>query len=186
MDRGRWRDERAAALRGYRWPSICRNVWCRDERSPTHRMLAETFFPPGPFSISYLRFDSRSDRCCDLVLYLKYILELTVVLFCPDLLSAFGFHQLRRDADARSDPADAALDNVVHAEVVPDPAHVAAVSLEGKRRTASDNEERAVLGERCNDVFCYAVRKVLLLGITAEIVKWKNCDARLTARLGQR
>ena len=127
-------------------------------------MLAKTPFPPGPFSIPDLRFDSRSDRRCDLVLYVKYILELTVVLFCPDLLSAFRLHQLRGDADAQPDPADAALDNVVGAEVVPDPADVIAVPLESKRRIASDNEERAVFGKRRNDVFGDAVRKVLCSG----------------------
>src|SRR5262249_55560985 len=103
------------------------------EEIPRIKCLRRLPFRQSSFGIPNLGFDPGSDRCCNVILYLKYVLKLTVVLFCPDLLPAFCLHQLRRNPHARPNPADTTSDNVVGAEVAPNMAGIAAASHQRKR-----------------------------------------------------
>jgi hypothetical protein len=95
---------------------------------------------------------SISDRCRlgstipttrDLVLEVENVLERAVVFLGPEMRTALGFEELRRDADAVAGPPHSALDYIAHAELAPDLTDVDRLALVGessncgRSRTAS-------------------------------------------------
>ena len=69
---------------------------------------------------------------CHLVLDGKDVLKRSVVTFGPDVVSVGRIDQLRRDTDAVSHLAHAALEHVAHAELAPDLAYVDGLALVGE------------------------------------------------------
>jgi len=70
-----------------------------------------------------LGFDLAGDRGCDstaeFFFQAEQVLQLGIVAFAPDLVTARSFDQLYRDADAIQRFADAALDYVIDLQIPP-------------------------------------------------------------------
>ncbi|MNO51667.1 hypothetical protein D3C76_420660 [compost metagenome] len=77
--------------------------------------------------------------------------------------------QLGVDPHAPRGASCAALQQVAHAEVLGDLAHVHRLSLEGEGRVAGDDEQAGGPRQVGDQVFGQAVREGFLLGIVAEI-----------------
>ena len=86
--------------------------------------------------------------------------------------------ELRRDADAVSGLAHAALEHIARAELPPGLAHVDVLALVGEARIARDDVEAGELRERGQDVVDESVGEELLLRIVAHVGERKHGDRR--------
>src|SRR5437773_11416331 len=84
--------------------------------------------------------------------------------------------QLRGHAHLLAIAAHAAFDNVAHAELAPDLAHIAAFALELEDRGACDDLELRHLGEHVQEFFGHAVREIILVGFAAHVGKGQDGD----------
>ena len=95
-----------------------------------------------------------------------------------------GVDQLRGDADALAQAANAAFDDILHAELAAHALHVdilAAIAERGVARQHMQVPEARQLGD---DVFGDAVAEILLLDIAAHAGEGQDGDGWLVARRG--
>src|SRR6516225_7435541 len=83
----------------------------------------------------------------------------------PDVIAGFGLDQLRCDAQTITALADAAFEDIAHAELAADLFYADGAALVGKTRIERDNKEPPQLGQRGGDVLDHAVGKNFLLWI---------------------
>ena len=84
--------------------------------------------------------------------------------------------QLRGHAHLLAIAAHAAFDNVAHAELAPDLAHIAAFALELEDRGACHDLELRHLGEHVQELFGHAVGEIILVGFAADVREWQDGD----------
>lgn len=92
------------------------------------------------------------------------------------MLAAQRIDQLRVDAHAPSGAPGAAFQQVAHAKLPGDGAHVHGLALVGKDRVARDDKEARDPGEIGDQVFGQAVGERVLLGIAAQIDEGQHGD----------
>ena len=99
-----------------------------------------------------------------LVLNFEKPLDAAVEPLAPQVIAWNGIDQLRRDANPAAHLADASLDDVAHAELARDPAHVHGLVAILKRRVPGDDEQRAGARQFGDDVLGDAVGEILRTG----------------------
>ena len=90
----------------------------------------------------------------------------------------FGLDQLAGHAHMVAGPAHAALEHVAHAEVTADGLHVDRLALVDECRVARDHEQPLDARQSGDDLRDHPVGEILLLSITAQIVKRQHGDRR--------
>src|SRR6185503_5346619 len=85
--------------------------------------------------------DPRRNHRSDLILYNRDLTELAVELIRPNVPAALGLDETCPDPNTRAQSPDAALDDVVRAEIQTDAARIRVLSLEHEARTARDDEQ---------------------------------------------
>ena len=85
------------------------------------------------------------------------------------MIAAHRVDELCVDAHAPRGASCAALQQVAHAKVLGDPAHVHRLSFVGKGRVAGDDEQAGDPGQVGDQVFGQPIREGFLLGIVADI-----------------
>jgi hypothetical protein len=149
------------------------------EKVPGLQGLWRYPFRAQAFRRADARFDARGYGRRDLVLHLEHLFEGAVILLGPDQSPSLGFNQVNRDTELLTELADAALHDVVRAELPTDVSNITTAALEGEGGVARNDEQRAVLGQEGDDVLTDTVRKVILLRVTAHVVKWEHGHGRL-------
>src|SRR4051794_3011162 len=86
--------------------------------------------------------------------------------------------ELYRDAYALAASTDTALDNVTNTKLLGDLFNVNRLRLVREGRIASDDEEPAQFGKRCDDVLADAVGKIFLFRVTTHVDEWKHGNGR--------
>ncbi|MNM99811.1 hypothetical protein D3C81_1123810 [compost metagenome] len=109
------------------------------------------------------------DLAGDLVLHGEDIVQAAIEAFRPQMIAAYCVDQLGVDAHAPRGASCAALQQVAHAEVLCDPAHVHRLALVGESRVAGDDEQAGDPGQVGDQVFGQPIREGFLLGIVADI-----------------
>src|SRR5437763_15854864 len=85
-------------------------------------------------------------------------------------------NQLRGHAHLLAIAAHAAFDNVAHAELAPDLAHIAAFALELEDRGACHDLELWHLGKHVQELFGHAVGEIILFVFAADVGKRQDGD----------
>ena len=93
--------------------------------------------------------------------------------------SVLRVDQLAGDPHPIARPADAALEDVAHAELAADLLDVDGFALVGETRIARDDEEPADARECGDDLLDHAVGEVFLFRIAAHIREGQHRDRRL-------
>ena len=126
----------------------------------------------GPLTLGALNLgaaeiwlDDSDDAMRDLVLQIAHVLDRAVVPIRPQVRARLGFEQLRRDTQARSRFANAALQHVTHAQFAPDLPDVDRLALVDEARIASDHEQPFDSRKPGDDVLDNPVDKIFLLGV---------------------
>lgn len=97
----------------------------------------------------------------------------------PDLDAGLGLDQFAGQSHAVSEAPDAAVQDVAHAKLPCDAAHVRAPVAVMEARIAGDDEEPAILRQRRHDVFRDALGKVVFVGIARQVAEGQHRDRRL-------
>ena len=112
----------------------------------------------------------------DLILQLKYILNLTVKSIGPKMRTCERVDQLSRDTYLQTGFSDAAFENLSDAKFAPHLLAVDRFALVGKTRIARDHEQGLETRQCGDDVLDHAVGKIFLLRVTAHILERHHCD----------
>ena len=123
-----------------------------------------------------LRLDRGDDRLRDLVLHREDVGELAVVTFGPEMAAGGDVVELRGDADAVAVLADAALDDIAHAELFRDLTQMNRAALVDEARVACDHEQPSQPREAGDDVFGDPIGEVFVLGVAAHVGKGEDGD----------
>ena len=126
-----------------------------------------------------LRQDRTNDPVRDLVLKLEDIFHFAIVFVRPQMDAVRGIDQLPGDTNPVGDLSHAALEDISHAELACDSAHVDRFTFEGETRIARDDEEPALPGQARNNVLGQPVGEVFLFRIAAHVLKGQHGDRRL-------
>src|SRR6516162_1291178 len=124
------------------------------------------------------RLDRGGDTRGDIVLHREYVGQIPVVTLGPEMGTGGCIDKLAADAHPLSGPAQATLEDIADTKVAADLLWVDGFSFIGECRIAGDDKKPAPFRQRCDDVLGNAVDKILLLGITTDIVKRKNSNRR--------
>ena len=151
-------------------------AWARATSSQAPRSSGERESARTPSAASRLGFDGTGDAAGDFVLQGKDVADLAVVPFGPVMAAGQRIDELRRDAQPRARPADAAFEYIAHAEIARDPLHVDCPALVDECRVAGDDEQPADAGEPGDQILGDAIGKVLLFGIAAHIGERQHRD----------
>ena len=129
-----------------------------------------------------LQLQGVGNRRRNLVLDGEDVGHLAVVALRPQVRAVGSQNELRRHTDAAAGAADAALEDVRHAERVRDPADVLVLAFERKRRRARNHLEAGHLRERVDDLVREAVAEILVVRIPAHVGERQHgdggCDMR--------
>ena len=132
--------------------------------------------------------DPGRDGARHLALQREHVLQVALVALGPELRLVAGLDQLGGDADPAGVVADAALDDVVHAQVAPDRGDVAARALVPHRRGARDH--RQALGLQASELGDHLLgqpfAEVLLLGVAAQVLERQHRELHAPGRRGPR
>lgn len=90
--------------------------------------------------------------------------------------SSGRLNKLPSDANAIAGFSDATFEHIAHSKLAADLFDIDSVALVGKAGVPSYHEEPTRFGKRSDDVLGNSVGKVFLFGITAHVLKCKNCD----------
>src|SRR6516225_12390159 len=83
-------------------------------------------------------FDRANDAQGNLVLHRENVVERAIVALGPDMPAAPRLDQLCRQTDAVASLAQAAFEDIAHAELAADLLHVDGAAFEGKGRVAGE------------------------------------------------
>ena len=92
-------------------------------------------------------------------------LKLPVVTFGPDMIAVGAVDQLGGNTHPPAGLAHAALEHITDVQVRCDLANIGRLALVGKGRIAGGDAQRREARQGDDDIFGYAVGKILLLGI---------------------
>jgi hypothetical protein len=84
--------------------------------------------------------------------------------------------QLACDTNAARSTADAAFQHIANAKLSANLTYIYRTALVGEGRVASDHKQPSGAGECCGDVLGNTIRKILLLQVTAYVLKWQNSN----------
>src|SRR6516162_2979460 len=115
------------------------------------------------------RRNSDRYRLGNLVLYRENIGKLAVIALGPNMLSGLRLDQLYSDADAIDGLAQAAFENITHAQIAADLLHVDDTVLVGERRIAGDDEQGRIARQCGDHVLGNPVREELLIRVATHI-----------------
>ena len=90
--------------------------------------------------------------------------------------SVLRVDQLAGDPHPIARPADAALEDVAHAELAADLLDVDGFALVGKGAVASDDEQRLEARQRSDNVLHDAVGEIFLVGIATHVLERQHGD----------
>src|SRR6516225_1506439 len=90
----------------------------------------------------------------------------------PEMHTALGLDQLRRDPEPTRALPHRTFKHVSHAQFAPDLFHIDGLALVSETRIACDDEQPADAGEGGDDLLDHAVREIFLVGIAAQVRKW--------------
>src|SRR5829696_455356 len=128
---------------------------------------------PGPFDFGL--FQLGSDRANDtrsyLILQGEYIPEFTFESVRPEMRAGSRIDKLTGDAHLAACFTDAAFQDVAHPELTPDVLHIDESAVVSEAGDPSDDEQLLETGHRGDDLFHHSVGEILLIGITAHVLK---------------
>src|SRR5262245_58389943 len=105
----------------------------------------------------------------DLVLDSEDVGHVAIKPLGPQMIAGFRFDQLACNPHALTGSSYASLEDMPHAKFASDLLHIDESPLVDERRSSRDDKEPSVMRKGGNDVFCNAIREILLLGITAHV-----------------
>jgi len=120
------------------------------------------------------------------VLEVEHVLQRSVVFVGPQVVPGRGLDQPYRQPQAWAGVADTALHQIAHAETIADRSRIHRFTTKHKGRVARNDEEPRHARQTSDQVFCKAVRKILLFWIPAPVPKRKNRDGGLVQWCKQR
>jgi hypothetical protein len=97
-----------------------------------------------------------------------------IVALSPQVRAVRRVDQLRRDPDPGAAPANAALENITHAELSRGFADVNRTSFVDEARIARDDPKSVELRQSGDDVLDEAIAEIFLLGVTAHVLKGQH------------
>jgi hypothetical protein len=115
---------------------------------------------------------------CYVVLNGEDVGQLPIEPLRPEVPAGGRVDELRGDPDPAAGLADAALEDMTHAEALADLADIDVLALEGEGRVAGDDEKLRQLRQRGDDVLGNAVSEIFLLGIAAHVGERQHGDRR--------
>jgi hypothetical protein len=118
------------------------------------------------------------DALGDPVFEIEDVLAPALVAIGPDADGGRRLDQLGGDADAVAGDAQAALQQIAHAELASDLRRLDRAPAIAQSRAAGDDEEGARPRQRGGDLLGDAVGEIVLIGIAAEIVERQHRDRR--------
>ena len=135
---------------------------------------------PEPADLGELqcRLDRRGDTLGNPVLQLEDILQIAIETVRPEMGARRGIDELAGDAKLVATAADAALQHVGHAELLPNLADIDRSALVGERGVAGDDEQPAAARQRRDDLLRHPVGKVVLLRIAAHVGERQHRNRR--------
>ncbi len=102
------------------------------------------------------------------------------------MVAGRAIDELRSDANAVAGFADAAFEDVAHAELAGDLLYIDGAALVGEAAVARDDEEPADSRQRRDDLLDHPVGEILLLGVAAQIGEGQHGDRRFVGEREQR
>ena len=120
----------------------------------------------------------RDDLLADVVLHFEDVAvgQGAVEGLRPDLVTAGGVDDLRRDSQPISRLADPSLEEKAHVELAADRLWVGGLTFVPDCLVATGDQQRAVAGQTVDDVLGDAVGKELLVGIAARMSERQHGD----------
>jgi hypothetical protein len=110
----------------------------------------------------------------NLILNSEDVCHIAVVSFCPKMSSRFRLDQLAGNPDPLASFSDTALEEISNTKLARHLFHINRAPFVHEARIPGDDKEPAVMRKRGYDVFCYAIRKIFLLGISTHIGEGEN------------
>lgn len=135
---------------------------------------------PEPADLGELqcRLDRGGDTLGNPVLQLEDILQIAVETVRPEIGARRGIDELAGDAKLVATAADAALEHVGHAKLLPNLADIGRSALVGERGVAGDHEQPAAARQRRDDLLRHPVGKVVLRRIAAHVGERQHRNRR--------
>ncbi len=130
----------------------------------------------GIFSNVHLNLceERRNDLLGDLILQIKNVLQFTVILLSPYVVSQIPVNQLSSDPDTISRLANATFKDVTNSKLSADLLDIYHNSSICKARVAGNNKQPRRAGQRCNNVLSEAIREIFLFRIATHVIKRQN------------
>src|SRR5262249_10495767 len=131
------------------------------------------------FGGAQARFYSPDDRERDLVLQGKDVVKRAVVALGPEMRTGVRLNELTGDTHAIAGLAHATFEHIADAQLATDQFHISRSVLVNETRIARDYEKPLDARKPSDDVLYHAVTKIILIQITAHVLKWEHGDRRL-------
>ena len=116
---------------------------------------------------------------------IEYLRQRSIETISPQVRTRRGIDELAGNAQALARPAYTALDHVADTQLAPDLPHVHGPTLVSEARIPRDDEQVAKVRQGSDDVLHYAVGKIVLLGIAAQVLKWHHRNRWPVVRFGR-
>ena len=117
-----------------------------DQHIPGIEILRRAILRADAFGLQQLGLNCGHNFLGDLVLQRKDVRQIAIVMVGPQVLTGRSVDQLGGDAYAVAALANAALQDIAHAQVGPDLAYVNSLTFVGERGIARDHKKPAQLG----------------------------------------
>jgi hypothetical protein len=126
------------------------------------------------------RFDGGHHMLGNVILEIKHITQRPVVALAPDLDACLGFDQLHMQPEPVRRSADAAGDQVLHAQLRRDLARVQLAAGVGERCGAGDDQQPAQARQTAGHLLRNSLGDMGKMQVNAEIGEWQHGDGRTT------
>src|SRR5262245_57448945 len=123
------------------------------------------------FSAAELRLNALDYASSNLILYGKYVMEITIIPARPNLRSRACVDKLSADSDLAARSAHAALQEIAYPKLPRRRHGVAVLIFTERRRVARDDGKSSPARQRCSDVLGYPVREMGTVGNIAEVLE---------------
>src|SRR5262245_28182499 len=96
--------------------------------------------------------------------------------------SARGVDKLPGDTYSVSCFAHTAFEHIPHSQLAPDLLHIDSSALVGEAGVPGDDEKTTEVGQRRNNFLDDTIRKIRLVMLAAQVIKWEDSNGRFAGR----